>query len=382
MGQPEREGGHRWRLGLVGAGRFGRFCLNQMRGWPRVQATAVADAAAAPARATAEEYGLACCETPEGLLASEDVDIVLISTPPDTHHALTMAALAAGKHVVCEKPLALTAAAAEEAVAAARRANRLLVANHMLRYSALLEAVQQIVQKGVLGEARHAFFENYAEDERLPADHWFWDRSRSGGIFVEHAVHFFDLHRWWFGPGEVLAAHMEARPGASLVDRVWCETRHGGVLGHQYHQFDQPTRLDRADHRVVFERGQAVVQGWIPMALEVTGIVEQDEQRRLREICREGELEVVEGYEGEQRQGRAGGKPFRVTARVVLTRELTEDRGWTYGEMLRRLLDDQLRSLEDPTHVPRLQAEDARDAVAMAARATDLSAGGGPWPSA
>ncbi len=247
----------------------------------------------------------------------------------------------------------------------------------MLRYSPLLEIAKLIIEEQLLGEPRHAFFENYAGDEQLPIGHWFWDRTQSGGIFVEHAVHFFDLHHWWFGKGEVLGAHAETRPGTGQQDRVWCQTRYeDGVLAGQYHGFDQANRLDRADHRVVFERGQVVVEGWVPLTLSVMGIVNDDARARLAELCERGEVEMVNRYEGEQQKGRAGGRPFHVTAQVRLTRELTEPRGWVYGEMLRRLLDDQFRSVEDPTHVPRLSAEDAAEAVRLGEAAARLAARG------
>ena len=108
-----------------------------------------------------------------------------------------MAALEAGKHVICEKPLALTVAQADEMIAAARRNGRLLIANLMQRYNPLFDAVRKLIRSGVLGDFLHGTFENYASDENLPADHWFWDRSKSGGIFVEHGVHFFDLFDGW-----------------------------------------------------------------------------------------------------------------------------------------------------------------------------------------
>ena len=131
----------------------------------------------------------------------DDVDVVYIATPPFLHHAQAMAALEAGKHVIVEKPLAMTVAQADELIAAARRRDRLLVANLMQRYNPLFDAVRRLVEARVLGEVLHGSFENYASDENLPAEHWFWDRAKSGGIFVEHGVHFFDLFAGWLGRG-------------------------------------------------------------------------------------------------------------------------------------------------------------------------------------
>ena len=364
-----------WRLGLLGCGRFGRFCLERFRGWARLRAVAVADIIPLLARDVARDFGVAECGTPAELLARADVDVVLVSTPPNTHYALTMQALKAGKHVVCEKPLALTLDQADEMIAVAESTRRLLVVNHMLRYSPLLDMVRRVIESRVLGEALHFRFENNAEDERLPRDHWFWDTQQSGGIFVEHAVHFFDLQRWWFGPGAVLAAHQEPREGTGQIDRVWCATRHhASVLGQQYHGFDQPVRLDRAEHRVVLERGDMVVSGWIPTALHVFGILDDDQTHQLAEICGSEPL-VLERYEGPQQLCQGHGRQYRVTARVEFNRTLVEDKGQVYGEMLRLLFDDQLSALEEPNHVSRLRVQDAREALRMALQASHLADG-------
>jgi predicted dehydrogenase len=354
-----------WRLGLIGAGRFGGFVLESLAGWERVQPVAVVDHHPSQAVEVAKRFDLVAYDRPEQLLSRPDVDLVLIATQPDSHSDLTCQALEAGKHVVCEKPLALSVDQADRAVALAHARERLLAVNHMLRYSPLMQLAAEIVHSRLLGEPLHFFFENYANDEHLPETHWYWDPHRSGGVFVEHAVHFFDLQRWWFGPGEVLAAHAQRRPGPGFVDRVWCELRHGEVLGHQYHGFDQPERLDRADHRIVFERGDLTVASWIPMEFRLHGIVDDEQQGRLQEICRECGVEVLERYEGPRQHCRGRGRDYTVTARVASTRRLTEPKSQVYGTLIKALFADQLDSLDHPGYVPRAGAEEAREAVAM-----------------
>jgi predicted dehydrogenase len=104
----------------------------------------------------------------------------------------------------------------------------------------------------------HGTFENYASDENLGPVHWFWDRSRSGGIFIEHGVHFFDLFAGWLGPGQVVAAQRGLRPGSSppIEEHVHCTVRYGpSMLVNFYHGFHQTGRMDRQELRLVFERG-------------------------------------------------------------------------------------------------------------------------------
>src|SRR6266481_8270239 len=80
--------------------------------------------------------------------------------------------------------------------------------------------VQQLVEKRPLEELLRGYFENYASDENLPAQHWFWDREKSGGIFIEHGVHFFDMFSGWLGAGEVVAAQRTLRPHVPLSHRM------------------------------------------------------------------------------------------------------------------------------------------------------------------
>ena len=156
----------------------------------------------------------------------------------------------------------MTVEQADAMIAAARKSDRLLVANLMQRYNPVYDAVDRLIQSGTLGELLHGYFENYASDENLPPEHWFWDRSKSGGIFVEHGVHFFDLFAGWLGPGTVVAAQRGLRPGSSppIEEHVQCTVRYGPtVLVNFYHGFHQAGRMDRQELRLVFERGDVTL---------------------------------------------------------------------------------------------------------------------------
>ena len=155
------------RMGLIGTGRFGQFCLEQYLTVPQVEVVAVADAVPSRAAEVAEAHGLIAMP-PEELLAQADVDLIYLGTPPSTHAGLSVRALEAGRHVICEKPLALDVASGRRAVEAADRAGRFLVVNLIMRYNPICIAVQAIMERRLLGEPLHASFENYAKDEDLP----------------------------------------------------------------------------------------------------------------------------------------------------------------------------------------------------------------------
>ena len=253
------------RLGVVGCGGFGLFALQHFTQVPGVKLVGMAGTHRPAALAAAARFGVENVDDVGELLRRDDVDVVYIATPPFLHHPQAMAALEAGKHVIVEKPLALTVGQADELVAVARRRDRLLVANLMQRYNPLFDAVRRLVEARVLGEVLHGSFENYASDENLPAEHWFWDRDKSGGIFVEHGVHFFDLFAGWLGPGRVEAAQVGVRPGTAIEEHVHATVRYGdAALVNFYHGFHQAGRMDRQELRLVFERGDVTLFDWVP----------------------------------------------------------------------------------------------------------------------
>ena len=202
------------RVGVIGCGGFGLYALQQFAQVPGVKLTGMAGTHREAAHAAARRFGIPDIEEVDKLLARDDVNLVYIATPPFLHHPQVMAALEAGKHVICEKPLAMTLEQADAMIAAARKNDRLVVANLMQRYNPVYDAVARLIASKAMGEVLHGTFENYASDENLPPEHWFWDRSKSGGIFIEHGVHFFDLFAGWLGPGTVAAAQIGIRPGS------------------------------------------------------------------------------------------------------------------------------------------------------------------------
>jgi predicted dehydrogenase len=205
--QLERMGERMIDLGVVGAGGFGLYALQHFLQVPGVSLAAMACTHHEEAIAMDRRFGLGpVLELPQ-LLARPDIELVYIATPPFLHAEQSLACLKAGKHVICEKPLATSLPDAKHLVAFAKEKELLMVNNFMQRYNPVFAQVKKLIEQEVLGKVLHAYFENYASDERLQPDHWFWDPVKSGGIFVEHGVHFFDLFTGWLGAGRVVSAN-------------------------------------------------------------------------------------------------------------------------------------------------------------------------------
>ncbi len=364
------------KLGIIGCGAFARFTTAAFMTMDNVEPVAAADAYPA----VAEEFGrqfpqLTIYPDAMSLLQAPEVDIVHIVTPPSSHHALALAALRAGKHVLCEKPLATTMEHADDIVNEAERVGRIAPVNFILRYNAVVKAVRGIIDSGLLGQPLHAMLDNFAGDERLDAGHWFWDRNISGGIFVEHGVHFFDLYSHLFGSGEVVTAHAEVRPGTSQQDRVTCTVRHAcGALVQHYHGFDQPARLDRCRHRILMETGDLSIEGWIPLQVELNGLVDQGGYERLERMAH-SRVETVEDFGRDGILIRGRGKSRRVHRRVKMNLAATLGKQELYARSVIELLTDQLKAIDDPEHVRQVTEQNGRAALSLALSASEMAEG-------
>ena len=327
------------RVGLVGCGAFARFSMARYRKLPGVTIAAVADIDPAAARRAAGELG-AEARSPDGVLVAPDVDLVYIATPPALHFRQARAALEAGRHVLVEKPLATTVADAEALAARAARQGLVCVANLVERYNPLADAVAAVIRSRLLGELVHGLFVNEAADEGLAPGHWFWDRDVSGGIFVEHGVHFFDLVAFWLGAGEVVAAARSVRPRAgaagdgdarTVEEQVMCtcryaaaDGRHTGILFHFEHGFHQPSRMDRQELRLVFERGELRLFDWVPTHGELRAVLDDAAITAVAALLPAAEIRMVERYAGAARQAVEHIAP-RVDDHAVAVRFATGD---------------------------------------------------------
>jgi predicted dehydrogenase len=244
----------------------------------------------------------------------------------------------------------------------------------MQRYNPLFDAVRRLLESKALGECLHGWFENYAADEGLGPEHWFWDRDKSGGIFIEHGVHFFDLFDGWLGRGDVVAAQRGLRPGSGIEELVQCTVRYAdGVLVNFHHSFAQPGRLDRQEFRLVFERGDLTLEEWVPVRAHIRGAVNEAETRTLMELFPGARLDVLKTYGGRDRSARGRHKDLDIYQQIELHAGLGDDKMRRYCECLRALFEDQLAWLNDRGNARKITERNGRDSLAMAVAAMRLA---------
>jgi predicted dehydrogenase len=365
------------RLAVIGCGGFGLFALQHFAQVPGIQLVGMAGTHREAARAAALRFGIPDIVEVEELVERADVDLVYIATPPFLHHSQALRALQAGKHVLCEKPLAMTLEQADEMIALARQRDRLLIANLMQRYNPLADSVARLIESKVLGEVLHGTFENYASDENLPPQHWFWDRSKSGGIFIEHGVHFFDLFARWLGPGQVVAAQRSVRPGTAIEEQVQCTVRYGsGTLVNFYHGFHQPGRMDRQELRLLFERGDVTLYEWVPTRGRLHALADEKGTRDLCDLFPGARLDVTTTYAGRDRTCQGRHKALDIYQMIEMSFGDGQHKMHVYGRLLRALLEDQVAWLRDRGHLRRITEVNGRDSLAAACAADRLAQGG------
>ena len=256
-------------VGIVGAGRFAVFLTKAMSTVPGLRLVTVADPDGGAAAALARVYGATVSADAAAVLGDDSVDVMVVATPPDTHADISCAALTAGRHVFCEKPMATGVDSATRVAEAAEATDRVVVLDHVLRYNPLLAALVML-QDELLGPVQRFSFENDASDENLPPGHWFWDSPRSGGVFVEHGVHFFDAAHLLLGTGPLTVAAVQARRPDGSTDIVSATALHpGGVLATHTHAFAHPDRCERQRMHLDHGAAHVVVEGWIPVRARI-----------------------------------------------------------------------------------------------------------------
>lgn len=191
------------RFGLAGYGAWGKYHAQAIRSTPDCELTAVCSATSTSRDAAAKETGASVFSSLDELLASANVDVVDIVAPNYLHEEMARKALARGKHVLLEKPMATSIAACDRIIEASRAAGKILLVGHEMRYSGLHGEVRRILDSGRLGDLRYVTIDLWRRPYRQGADGWRWDAKRVGNWILEEPVHFFDLASWYLdGSGE------------------------------------------------------------------------------------------------------------------------------------------------------------------------------------
>ncbi|MFC1979216.1 Gfo/Idh/MocA family protein, partial [Chloroflexota bacterium] len=185
--------------GWGAAGHIGGFQL-----LPEARLVAVCDSREAVARETAERFGVPHVYTNyREMLQTETLDVVSVATPPLLHYSMAMDAVAAGKHVLCEKPLAMKAVEAREMLRKASAAGVVHAIDHEFRFLPTNFKIKELVDQGYIGKLNTmnvaVAYSAGSFQKKAKLSRWQSQKSKGGGILLTTAYHYVDLMRYWFG---------------------------------------------------------------------------------------------------------------------------------------------------------------------------------------
>jgi predicted dehydrogenase len=203
-------------LAIVGVGRMGSYHARTLVDSDRIDVVAVVDTDDEAAAGLGDEIGAESFRSPEALIAGSNAEAWLIATPTLSHPAVVRTALDAGKHVLCEKPLALDTRASRKLEMEAAAADRILQIGFWRRFAPPWAKARQLIDSGAIGKPLLLRLSQWDAD---PPPASFCDPATSGGLAIDCGVHEFDLAEWLTGlPIERVAAHQLPLVDLSLGD--------------------------------------------------------------------------------------------------------------------------------------------------------------------
>jgi predicted dehydrogenase len=372
-----------YNVGIIGYGGFGEYLHRAWNGLDGVRVLAVADQ-----DSKHDPGGIRFYSSWEELAADEEIDVVSIVTPPSTHAEIACSAMEHGKHVLIEKPIATTLEDASRIISVRDRTGCKAMVDYMQRFNPLVEAIGTLAKRGTFGSLRRMVVENYATDDSLFPEHWFWDRSISGGILVEHAVHFLDMTDCFTDGHPIDVKGAAQRTSDGRENRVWATIVYdSGMMASHYHDFSRPGFFERTTIRLVFTLAEIEMEGWIPLSgrlrclcdpnsaevlHQLPNWVEDSRQAvdELEDISRpEGWGGVGQGKTGSQVIIKDGERQYPIDTMIIGKFAANGTKGKTYIDSLRALQRDFLSSIEDSEHIPRVCLEDGIKSLEIAIQA-------------
>lgn len=177
-------------VGLAGYGAIAADHARQIREVAGLRLAGVCDLSPQRRDQAARELEVPVLESLDGLLAQDGLDVVIVGTPPSTHAEVVVQALAAGKHVVCEKPFALNLAEVDRMICAAREAGRALTVYQSRRWDPDFVALRRVVESGTIGTPFH--LESFIGGYGHPCGYWHSHEPISGGTIFDWGSHYID----------------------------------------------------------------------------------------------------------------------------------------------------------------------------------------------
>lgn len=371
----------KYKVGLIGYGGFGKFLHHWWGKLDQIEVVAVADSSGK----LDKDSKCKLYDNWEDLIKDPEIDVVSIVTPPALHAEMACAAMQAGKHVLLEKPVALTIEDAERILQVQAETGRVITVDHMIRYNPIINEIMHLGKTGVLGKLRHAAVHNYAQDESLPPEHWFWNEEVSGGIMVEHGVHFFDIVSALSGQKYSEVYGSFDKRNEKQRDRMSAMVHYNeGLIAEYYHAFSGPGLFEQTTLHLAYDLARFEIDGWMPMKGSVKALVNAKSREALGNLPEWNEIAAdaigcgkddsrpegwgAGGEEESSESGfvKAGGLSYPADHLIKGTFEIPYTKGEVYGKCVQDIILDIISKIEDKNHSLKITIEDGVEALKIA----------------
>lgn len=285
------------RVALVGAGFMGRMHGQVYGALEGVDLVHVVDKDAGRAAGVAGPHGASTSATLDGV---PEVDVVDICLPTDLHADFAVRALQMGKHVVCEKPMAISLAEADRMIEAARKSGRRLMIAHCIRFWPEYVELRRLVESGELGPLLSLSLTRYSPFPSWGSDNWLADERRAGGAALDLHIHDTDFAAYLMGraPDETTTFGNRNATGVSHASTLM---RFGETVVHTEGSWNLPAKTPfKMAFRATFERGAAIMDGG-PLTVYTDDEVRVPEMVKMAASGAGGNIGDLGGYYAEMR---------------------------------------------------------------------------------
>lgn len=211
-------------FGILGAGLIAPFHAKAVRDTQGGKLVAICDLARERADKLGAEFGVKVYYQLDDMLRDPEIDVVNVALPNHLHHPSVLKCAAAGKHVLTEKPPAMSLKETDEMIAACRKAGVKFGCTVQCRVRKSIQAMKKAVDSGRFGKLLHAdaIMKWYRSTEYYHSDAWRMSRKSGAGVTVQQAFHYIDLLQYLVGPARQVQARMTnlAHPGIALEDSL------------------------------------------------------------------------------------------------------------------------------------------------------------------
>jgi glucose-fructose oxidoreductase len=277
--------GKKLRWGIAGLGGFSESIL--IPGLQRVRRAkiqAVFSHTAARAKAIAEKYDIPSAFSSYEEFLQSGIDAVYIGSANADHHQQVIKAAAAGKHVLCDKPLALSSKEAEEMVEACKAHNVRFAVNYVYRFNLLLEKAKELIENQTIGKL--ISIDAHFNINFLPGDNFRYSKSKSGGGAIRDlGTHIIDMFRYLNGEMSVIAGEVDKVVYKSEVDDFACallKFERGGV-GYVNVSYNASRAANRVE--IIGHKGTILIDNLINSryaSTKVTLLIEGEAKKAFR----------------------------------------------------------------------------------------------------